>query len=754
MAEMDYEEKPKEDGDKASKRDFVKFWLDAISAASKEDEDWLKHGEAAVQVYRGDQKADVVFANSREFNIFHSNIETTLPAIYNSTPAPDVRRRFRDKDPVAKTVSQIIERCLSFSVDNYDFDETMRQVLFDGMVPGRGVARVRYVPYFTEMPEPGEQPEAPEAPEGAANTAEQKPGEALAYEEVKCEYVPWKRFRVGPADEWNNVPWLAFEHFLTRSEIEKLAGKKVAEQVSLDCKINGEPGGDDNTGIQSDTFRRGRVWEIWDADEKRVLFIATGYPDDVLMEEADPLGLDGFYPVPRPVQPIMTPGNMVPVCPYSVYSTLVEELNEITGRIKKIVRQIRVRGGYAAGGQDLDRMLQADDGELVPLQGLEQWLQAGLDKAVIWWPIEPAVKALAQLYQQREQVKQTIYEITGISDIVRGASKASETATAQEIKNQWGSLRIQKLQQDVQRFARDLFRLKAEIIAKRFRPETIMMISGIRLLPKEQKALIQQQMQPPAPVPGQPPAPPPQLPPEVMQAMKEPALEDVQQVLQSDLMRSYRIDIESDSTIRADLTRNQKAMGEFLQGTAQYIGAVGPAVQGGQMPQQAAVEIYTAFARNYKLGKQAEDALETMSEAAQKPQPPKPDPEAEKAKAQIGLEREKMQIQQQGDQARLQLEMQKTQMQAQNDQAKAQSDMALAQQKMQFDMELEREKAGQQYQIEMMKANADIEIKREMAAQQAQLAREQSVNKMYLAEGEAATKAEIARKQSRQQARQ
>jgi hypothetical protein len=754
MAETEqYDDKPEGDKkEKSARSDYVRYWLDSIDAVEKSDKDWRKDGDGAVRVYRGDKEADDVFARSREFNIFHSNIETTLPAIYNSTPAPDVRRRFGDKDKVAKTVSQIVERCLSYSVDSYEFDELMRQVLFDGLVPGRGVARVRYVPYFVEV-EKGEQAEV-EPTEGVENDPQPEKGEALAYEEVRCEYVPWKRFRIGPADEWGMVPWIAFEHFLTRKEIEKLSSKEIAENINLDCRVDGSPAGKDD-GIKSDTLKRGRVWEIWDKEEKKVIFLAPGYPDDTLYEEDDPLGLENFFPVPRPIQPIMTPGNMTPVCPYRVYQTLVEELNEITGRIKKLVRQIRVRGGYAGGSGDLQNILEADDGELVPLQGMEQWIDnGGLDKAITWWPIEPTVKALAQLYEQREVVKQTIYEVTGISDIVRGASKASETATAQQIKNQWGSLRIQKMQGEVARFARDLFRLKAAIIAKRFAPQTVMMISGVNLLPQAQKQAFQQQAMMGhnggPPMEGQPAPQPIQLPEEVMRAMEEPSIEEVFGVLQSDMLRSYRIDIESDSTIRADLTRNQQAMNEFLQGTAQYIAAVGPAVQSGQMPPQAAVEVYTAFARNYKLGKQAEDALEKMSEGASKPQPQKPDPEAEKAKAQIQLEQQKAQIQQQNDQSKLALEQRKMEMQAANDQAKMQNEMAMAQQKMRFEMELEREKAAQQYEIEMMKANADIEIKRQQAQEQAQLNAAMSANKMTIAADEAKAKAKMQRQQATQ----
>ena len=39
-------------------------------------------------------------------------------------------------------------------------------------------------------------------------------------------------------------------------------------------------------------------------------------------------------------------------------------------------------------------------------------------------PLDNIIKALAQLYQSRQIVVQTIYEITGMSDIMRGQSSS------------------------------------------------------------------------------------------------------------------------------------------------------------------------------------------------------------------------------------------------------------------------------------------------------------------------------------------
>jgi len=650
---VEFEEKP---GADSSGSERVSMWLAAIAAASKEEKEWREEADTVIAIYRADDDQ----AKNTHFNILHSNVETILPAIYNSTPTPDIRRRFNDPGEASKQVADTLERALSYAVDSYDFDGMMRATLWDSSVPGRGVARVRYVPYMTPgSPDPSmaEEGEAPEQP--ADETAEHsqmmepaEPTETVAYEEVSCEYVPHRHFRRGPGFTWDDTPWIAFEHFLTRAQLRGLAEDK-ADAISLDCSVSTD-GKDDADLPKSEIMGRARVWEIWDKDTRSVIFVAPSYPNDILREEPDPLELTGFWPVPRPIVPLLTPGNQVPMCPYRAYKSLAEELNEVTARITKLTRQLRVRGVYASSAQDIEAILNADDGELVPAQGLEQFIDGGIDKAISWWPVEPAVKALSQLYEQRERVKQTIYEVTGLSDIVRGATKSGETATAQQIKSQWGSLRIQRLQAEVARFARDLFRMKAEIIATKFSPQTLAMMTGVQLSPEAEK------------------------------------------LMRSDLLRSYKIDIETDSTIRADLSRNQENMTNFVMGTANYVQAIAPAIQGGILPPQLAIEIYTAFARNFKLGKQVEDALdragENAREAERQPKQEQPDPEMQKAQAE-------MQMKSQAQQAEMQMAGERVKQDGSIEMQRMQMEFALKREQMAAEMALKREE---------MTANLDL----------------------------------------------
>jgi hypothetical protein len=555
-----------EKGQEPGQAAFAREWLEAIDLASSEEKAWRDDVEKACKIY------DTRERTSNEFNILHSNQETLLPAIYNTVPVPDVRRRFGDKDPAGKLVADTLERALSFSVDAYDFDDRMQQAVADLALPGRGVLRVRYEPKLE--------------------------GDQIAYQSVTCEHVDWADYRQGPAKSWDRVPWVAFRHYLSRRELKAKFGEK-GTKAQLDSLTRPKTDHDPEKP-PPDLYGRAEVWEIWDKEGQEVVFVARGYGEGPLNRIKDPLGLEGFFCIPRPMQAIRRRGSLTPVCPYEVYKTLAEELNLVTRRISKIVAQLKVRGMYASSdGGDMKTLESADDGELIPATSIAHFAnQGGLEKAILFWPLDPAVKALQQLYAQRDQIKQTIYEVTGIADILRGSTQASETATAQQIKAQWGSLRIQRMQQEVARYARDLFRLKAEVMCKHFTPEMLQMMTQIQLTPEAQE-------------------------------------------LMKSATTAYRIDIETDSTIRADLTRMQEQMNQFLQGTAQFAQAAMGIVQLVPEALPVVVEVYSSFARSFNLTKSAEDALESLSEiakqASQQPKGQQEDPEAKAAEAKMAL---------------------------------------------------------------------------------------------------------------------
>lgn len=665
---------------------LVKLWLAAIDLASKEEEEWRKEAEGVVKTYRnGDARHFGSVERQHNFNILYSNIETICPAVYNSTPIPDVRTRYNRNDPIAKEAGDFLERCLSYDLDVDDFDTAMDLAVKDNELVGRGVTRVRYVPYITGDKETGEQ---------------------IAWEDVPTEHVPWASFRRGPARVWKDVPWIAFELFLTRDQLLELS-PEYGGKVNLDFTVSKQDK-DKTDSPPPEIFKRARVWEIWDKEKKQVIFIATGYCDKPLQVVDDPLGLTGFWPIPRPLNAVETSDTLDPIPPFRMYKDQAEELSRVTRRITSLIQMLKVRGVRDAQIPEFEDIANADDGDFVAMQDATALYAQGasFDKALWMMPIDVIQTVIQGLYVQREQIKQVIYEITGIADILRGASDPNETLGAQQIKAQFGSQRIQKKQKEAARYARDLLRIKSELIANKFQPQTLQMMSGIQLPSMQDKQAAQmqiQQLQMQAQQTGQEP----QIPEELTEIMDKPTFDEVLQLLRSDIQRQYRVDVESDSTIRADLARSQENMSLFLQGTAQFLSAAGPAVQAGMLPGAVAVEIFSSFARNFKLGKSAEDALSTLTEQA-KEREGQPD-QAQQAQQQAQeFEQQKQQFELQSKQMDMQMKQQEHQMKL----AEMQMSMEIKREEMRLKQEelaMKEREMGIEAQLTAMRASAEVQ---------------------------------------------
>ena len=627
----------------------VQSWLQELDAARKRVKDYRKDGARVVKLYEGGK------ASESPFNILYSNTETLAPALYNNVPRPVVQRRFKDDDPLGKVASDVARRSLEFLIDNElgdytPFDDLMTQAVLEALVPGEGVTWFKYDASIVEQPEPNNPTEGQEAQTGEGEVEAQQgeihaePLEQVEYETVCGECVPWDRFLHGYAKQWKDVPWVAREHFMTREELVKNFGEEIGHRIPLNIsgKAHAQSSdyGDDDTEkvLDAEGVDLGHVFEIWDKETRMVRFLAPSYPAGFVKEVEDPLQLSGFFPMSRPLVLFPKISSLVPVPLYTMYEEQAKELNRITVRINKIVQALKVRGFYDSTIEGLDKVLAADDNVLIPAENVAAMQQGQtLEKAIWLMPLEKLVAVLQQLYVQRQQVKQVIYEITGISDILRGASVASETATAQNIKNQWGTLRLKKMQKQVARYVRDCLRIMGEIAMTKFSQQTLAQMTGLQFPTAQQKQQAQavlQQMQAQAQqpqMPGQPPAQPPAPPPQLIAAAQLPSWEEIMGLLANDLQRNYRIDVETNSTVDAEATEDKANMGEFLNAIAQFMNGAAPLVQQGVLPFDAAKSILLAVTRRYRFGPEVEDDLKKM-------QPPQPQGKGADAKAKADLE--------------------------------------------------------------------------------------------------------------------
>jgi len=646
-------------------------WLDKIAASEKREAKWIESAEKAEAAYLADDDATTDALPS--FNILHSNVETIVPSIFNSSPSPDIRPRHNNAtDPGLKDVANLLEMAIKTQVDDSAMDAEVEGSAQDAFMAGRGIVRIRF--------EADEEPAQMEIvdqividPVTGEQMLEQVEVEVsparMVNERVLYETVSWRDYREGPAKRWKDVPWIAMRHEITQTERERLEQDEITEAMY------------DEDENKVDEDKDCTVWEIWCKETGKVYFVVD-VSGEVVSISDDPLGLSQFFPVASPVQPITGTGKRIPVTPYAIYEKLAVELDVATKRINAIMKGLKVRGIIAADAEAVELMSDVGDNELVPIANIENLAAAGgLDKAIMWWPIEQSVRVLQQLYVQREQTKAAIYEITGISDIIRGQGAASETATAQQIKTEWGALRVKKMQRMIERQVRELFLITSEIISKHFSIETLAKITGEEITP------------------------------------------EAQQLLQKP-MDHYRIDVESDSTVRADMTKSRGEMSAFLQGTAQFFSTMQPVVASAPAAAAPLAKMYASFARQFNLGKAGEDAIDQFAqmaeEQAQQAGQEGPSPEEQAMQAQLQMEQQKLQM----DQKKMEAEFM-------NMQAKVMLEM----EKLKLDTEkmgLERDKAAaelglKQQEVEIKGATAEVDAAAKAAEIELEIDQERAV---------------------------
>ena len=650
-------------------------WLLEIKLAKKREKDWRLTAVEVIEKYRGKKR------KKNSFNILWSNTEVLRPALYNSPPKPDVRRRFRQSDMLGKAVSELMERSLSYCADAYDLDRVIKGNVLDGLLSGRGWARVRYVPQFKTSAAPqkaasaspasatASSPVQPPTPAGAAEPDEADAfagdQEEVDYEQALCEQGQWDDLLHGPGKTWDEVQWVSFRHRLRRDDLIEQFGKEIGSAIQLN-DVQDDDVTDKKMGQEvADVFKRAEVWEVWDKESREVFFINESWKKGViyaLPEEGDetprgtpPLKLREFFPIPRPLMLVEDTGTLVPSPLFELYREQSDELNEISRRINRIVKMVKVRGVYDSTLGELAELMKSPDGDLLAAEKAAAYMtNGGLEKAIWFMPVEKVAEVLKYLYEARDACKQVIYELTGIADIIRGATDAGETLGAQQIKANSAGLRLQRMQREVQRYVRDLIRLLAEVIGQHFSEQTLASMTGLQFPTQAQKMQIQLQMQAmqqqqaavPAPQPGQPPAPP-QAPPPQLQAMQNamqmPSWEDIMRCLRADICREYRVDVETDSTVAEVLQQDMTGLKEVLGGIVQFWEGVAPAVTSGAVTMEAVKSITMSIVRRARMGLEVEDALE---QGMQQPRPPI-DPNAGKMQAEMA----KIQAQAQAEKA-------------------------------------------------------------------------------------------------------
>jgi len=606
----------------------VDKYLRIIGAYDNEFAKWSARTKKIIKRYRDDTRGQTL-TESAKFNILWSNVQTLIPAVFAKLPKADVSRRFGDNDQVGRVASQLLERAIDFEIEHYhDFRNTMRYCVEDRFLGGRGQAWARYEPHVrpqgieddglqvTEDVESGELADVPEE---------------IDYERAPVDYVHWRDFGHSQARTWEEVSQVWRWVYMTREALVERFGEEMARKIPLDQ--GPEPLNAYNESKKA--YNRAKICELWDKETLKVYWLCKGMPQVIDVRD-DPLGLEGFFPCPKPLYATTTSDTLVPVPDFVLYQDQAMELDILSDRIDGLVKALRVRGVYDASQPALQRLLtEGDNNALIPV---DKWMafseKGGLKGSIDLLPLDTLANALLQCYRAREDIKSQIYEITGISDIIRGASYASETATAQQIKGQYAGLRLRSMQEDVALFASELIRFKAQIMCAKFQPQTLLSYAAA-----QQMTEVDQQMIP--------------------QAL---------QLLQDRPLRNFRVEVAADSLVQIDEQQMKADRLQFLQAFGGFLQQALPVGQSSPPMVPVMMELLKfgvqAFKASRPIEGQIDQALEQLKQQAAQPRP-NPEMEAESAKVQADQQRMQME---------LQLKQRELEMDAQMDKYKADLD--------------------------------------------------------------------------------
>lgn len=702
-------------------------WLGMIAESERAFQDYHKVCDHIDKLYASLDNLSA-FARDREFQLFWANIQVIGPSIYARPPVPVVVPKFKDRRPLYRVSSELLERSTVVAFDLADINSTMLMIRDDLAVNARGAGWVRY---------------------------DTKKGEKIC-----PEWVARQDFLHEAARCWQEVGWVARRSWMTRDELrvrfQPHSGNAYLEVSMQTMKEDRDKGGATHQ-------QKAAVWELWSKTEDKVVWVAEGC--DRNLDEGKPhLNLEGFFPCPKPAYATTQRGGLIPVPDMLFYKDQLKEIDDLTSRIHALSKSLIVRGFYPAGAGEIADAIEAalkktdDRSVLIPISNFAAFGDGG--DTIIWLPLEVIANTISQCILIRRQIIEDVYQIGGISDVQRGETDPNETLGAQELKQMNGAVRVRDKQNELVRIARDMVRIAAEIMAENFAQKTLIDMSQMEIpsnadiakqvKPLEEQAraiaaqikqaqrdpqmMAQAQQDPEAAqqMLQQAQSQVQEIMQQVAKLQEQPTIEDVMKFLRDQKIRPFVLDIETDSTIQPDEQAEKAARTEFVTALGGMLNQFLPIAQ--VMPTASPLIgsilkfALAPFRAGRELEGQIDEAVEQMSAQASQPQP---NPEAEKMQAEQQLEQSRQQFEMQKFQAEQEAKAQELQMKAQIEETKLRADVELKsmdaqakQQENQFklqQMQVQSHNDNQKHQQDMQKGQLEIaKLELTIAAQQQQ----------------------------------
>jgi hypothetical protein len=591
------------------------FWKSQITSAKQEHKSFWESAK----------KCNDSYSKERSYNIFYSNVNVLVASLFNTMPKPDIQRRFfkrlegdKLKSSLYSEVAKISSGALEYYGDKADLFSVIEKTIENSVKLGRGVSWIEYEPTI-EKDELGQ--------------------DIVTDRKINLISLKPEEFLINSADSDRSIWWSARRHLLTREDL-----KSRFDYEAEDRELSFEP---PNHISKQTEQKRGEVWEVWEkVGKKRLFILMSSFKNEFLEVVDDPYKLECFFPY-KSIHWLDDGKSIVPKPEYTVYKKKAIEVDEISEKSAKIEEEVKYVVLMSASNKDTSKQIaDSENGDVITIPEIA--VDGAIGKYVGTVPVDAAMQLVDHLDNKIERLKADIYDITGISDIIRGVSDPRETAEAQKIKGQFGSLRFIRRQKVVQEHIRQLFRIIVEIICEHWDAETLAEITAVDLLDMMQKRQKLMQL-----------SQDPQAEKEIEEIKATPTWEEVLQVMRSDKMRNYTVDVETTATAFDD---KQEIGASINQLATTYVGMV---QQAGALQDPNLIRGFIPIVRmalgnirvSSAVATQLEDALDSAVKSfeEQKAQPPEPSIDDKRLEVEMAKisSNEKIEV------AKLQLEQQK-----------------------------------------------------------------------------------------------
>jgi len=583
---------PKKDDASYNPRESAARWTKELEAAKKELAKFHTAAKKVVNKYLDTRSGSSDSDSAYKLNLFWSNIQVLKASLYAKPPRVDVSNSFKDsEDDVSRVAGNILERMLNHSVekDLSDFAVASQQGVGDYLLTGLGQIWYRY-----EVETAQQTTEPVIDPQTGVELVPATPYEAIVHEDCLTDYVFWEDFWWSPARTWEEVRWVARRVYMNREQLIKRFGEKIGKVVPLSKQKKNA----DATQPQNDPWEKAPVFEIWDRTTKKVYWHVIGM-DTVCDEKDDPLKLTNFFPCPCPLMSNLTTSNLMPRADFQMAQDQYDQIDEITTRITYLTRAAKVVGVYDKTATGIARVFtEGMENQLIPVDNWAAFAEkGGIKGAIDWVPIDQVAATIERLTSQRDVLKQNLYEVLGIGDIMRGMTNPDETLGAQQLKAQFGGSRLQFKQMEIGQWVAQGQRIRAEIICEHFQPQTIIERSNI------------------------------------MHSLDAPLAQQAVEFLKQDKTKRYRISVESETMAMVDWAQERDSRTQFMQAVGGFVQSVTPLIQAQPTAAPIVLQMMKWGLGGFRIGKEIETVLDQAIAAAQ--QPPQPTPPDPKVQAEV-----------------------------------------------------------------------------------------------------------------------